>query len=243
MKKFIGFMVMVSVVVSLCCLWAVQAEAAPIPGLYDTGVNSSNALLSAGATDPHYMLTQSVDPSFPGPNAIVVGPATAGNPTAGYPFTPNGPWMDNASNSQWIAPQEYVYTGVPTGNGMSAGAYTYTTTFNLAGLNPATAVITGEWAADDEGLNILINGNSTGLTYNAEAYGSFQSFTISSGFVSGVNTLAFEVGNIALGPTGLQVDNLSGTASPVREPVSLLLFGAGLVGMAVIGRRNERRAT
>ena len=80
-------------------------------------------------------------------------------------------------------------------------------------------------------------GSATGLTYPAEAYGAFQSFTISSGFVAGVNTLAFEVLNDEDGPTGLQVDNLSGTANPVSEPVSLLLFGAGLWGMAVIGRR------
>jgi hypothetical protein len=225
---------MLSVMVSLCCLWAVQAEAAPIPGLYDTGVISGTTLSSPGASDLHYTLTQSADPSFLGPNAIVVGPAT-GDPNVGYPFAPNGPWMDNTSTSQWIAPQEFVFTN----GGNSQGVYTYTTTFSLTGFNPATAVITGEWAADDEGIDILINGTSTGLTYPAEAYGSFQSFTISSGFVPGMNTLAFEVGNIALGPTGLQVDDLSGTASPVPEPVSLLFFGAGVVGMAVIGRRKQ----
>ena len=109
-------------------------------------------------------------------------------------------------------------------------------------MNPATAVITGEWAADDAGAAILVNGNPTGLTYSAPAYGAFQSFTISSGFVAGVNTLAFEVQNI-VGPTGLQVDDLSGTANPVSEPVSLLLFGAGLVGMAVIGRTNRKEET
>ena len=85
MKKVVAFKVMLSVVVSLCCFWAVQAEAAPIPGLYDTGVDNSNALLSPGAIDPHYTLV-SPDPRFRGPDAIVVGPATAGNPTAGYPF-------------------------------------------------------------------------------------------------------------------------------------------------------------
>jgi hypothetical protein len=230
---------MLLVMVSLCCLWAVQAEAAPIPGLYDTGVDDSNALLSAGAIDLHYTLTQSADTRFPGPDAIVVGPAT-GDPNIGYPFAPNGPWIDNTPNSQWIAPQEYVFTGFSTGTQMSAGDYTYTTTFNLAGLNPATAVITGEWAADDAGAAILINGNPTGVTYPAEAYGAFQSFTISSGFVPGVNTLAFEVLNDEDGPTGLQVDDLSGTASPVPEPVSLLFLGAGLVGMAVIKRKNTK---
>ena len=119
------------------------------------------------------------------------GRQAAGNPTAGYPF--GGPWIDNTSNSQWIAPQEYVYVG---GGGSFPGDYTYTISFNLTGLNPATAVITGEWAADDAGPLFSSMGTLRAPTYSAPAYGAFQSFTISSGFVAGVNTLAFEVQNI-----------------------------------------------
>lgn len=220
--------VMLSVVVSLCCLWAVQAEAVPIPGLYDTGVDSSNALLPDGAIDPHYTLTLSSDPLHSGPAAFVVN-SSSGDPI----FT--GPWLADGPNSKWIAPQ--ANQSFATG-GDPAGLYTYQTTFDLTGLNPATAVIMGEWTADNEGVNILINGISTGITTPTDAFTGFTPFTISSGFQNGINTLDFEVENDG-NATGLRVE-LSGTASPVSEPVSLLLFGAGLMGMAVIGRKNRK---
>jgi hypothetical protein len=34
--------------------------------------------------------------------------------------------------------------------------FDYQTTFNLTGLNPATAAISGQWSTGDQGLNILI---------------------------------------------------------------------------------------
>ena len=39
-------------------------------------------------------------------------------------------------------------------------------------------------------------------------------------------------------PAYLALDDVS--VAPVPEPVSLFLFGAGLVGMAVIGRKNRK---
>ena len=102
-------------------------------------------------------------------------------------------------------------------------------------------MITGEFAASDNAV-IFLNGASTGVTTPADGFGSFTSFTISSGFVPGVNTLEFQVTNTVSEESGpsLQVNDLSGTATPIPEPVSLLLFGAGLVGMAVIGRKNRK---
>ena len=87
MKTSVGLMVVVSVVVSLFFLWAVQAEAASIPGLYDTGVDSSNALLPVPSLDPHYTLTQSADPAFPAPRGtIVILPIDS--PRVGSPILP-----------------------------------------------------------------------------------------------------------------------------------------------------------
>ena len=228
MKKVVGFMVMVSVMVSLCCLWAVQAEAAAIPGLYDTGVDSSNALLPAPSLDPHYTLTQSADPGFPAPRGTIVYV-----PSSFAFYT----WVSNTSSSQWIGLQSDANTYSP-------GLYDYDITFDLTGLNPATAVITGEFAADNN-ATIFLNGVSTGVTTPTVGFQSFTSFTISSGFISGVNTLEFQVDNLidpveTNSPTGLQVNDLSGTANAVSEPVSLLLFGAGLVGMAAVGRKIKK---
>ncbi|MGD0233892.1 MAG: PEP-CTERM sorting domain-containing protein [Syntrophorhabdales bacterium] len=217
--------VMLSVVVSLCCLWAVQAEAVPIPGLFNTGVDNSNALLPDGTIDPHYTLTAA--PGFTVPRGTVVY-----NPSS-YTFYN---WVANTANSQWIGLQS-------TARYYSAGLYDYDITFDLTGLNPATAVITGEFAADNNAV-IYLNGTSTGATTPTLGFSSFTPFTISSGFVSGVNTLKFQVTNLADvatfgGPTGLQVQ-LSGTANSVPEPLSLLFLGAGVAGMAVIGRKKQK---
>jgi len=171
--------------------------------LFNTGVSNSSALLPGGATDPHYALIKSADPSFPGPAAIVV------NPTGGYPIPP---WMSDGPLSEWIALSANEDT-IDT-----SGLYVYRTTFNLTGLYPGTAVITGKWSTDNNGVDILINGVSTGITHPDGDSSGFTSFTISKGFVSGLNTLDFEVNNGPTGgsanPTGLRVE-LSGTAVPV----------------------------
>ena len=71
--------------------------------------------------------------------------------------------------------------------------------------------ITGQWECDSEGVDILINGLSTGNTIptSPPPYGSFHPFTINSGFVSGTNTLTFKVrrgpGAPTL-PTGLRAE-------------------------------------
>src|SRR4029453_12437095 len=76
------------------------APAAPIPGLFNTGVNTNGALLSGGVIDPHYKLVQSSDGSAPGPNVFVVND--------GYPIPP---WLVNGPVSKWIAPIAAQGTG------------------------------------------------------------------------------------------------------------------------------------
>src|SRR5439155_14931059 len=51
----------------------------------------------------------------------------------------------------------------------AVGTYTYRTTFDLTGLNPATAILTGQFASDN-GAIIKLNGVTVGpsnSTYNA----------------------------------------------------------------------------
>jgi hypothetical protein len=225
MKKLVGFKIMLSVLVSLFCLWAVQAEAASIPGVYSTGVDNSNALVAYGGVDPHYTLTTSADPGFLAPRGTVV------NFPSSYTFYN---WVPNTASSQWIGLQSQA-------NYYSSGLYAYDITFDLTGLNPATAVIAGRFAADNNAV-IYLNGANTGITTPTLGFSSFTPFTISSGFLPGLNTLEFQVTNYADvatfgGPTGLQVQFAGGTADPVPEPASLLLFGFGLVGIAGIRRK------
>jgi subtilisin family serine protease len=164
--------------------------------VYNTGVNSPGVLAADASLDPHYTIIASADSAYPGPNAYVV----LSN------VFPIGPWLSDGPNSKWIAPRS------DAGNGNAAGNYTYKTTFDLTGLNPATAVLSGQFAADNSAI-ILLNGAQVGSA--SPGFGSFTPFTISTGFISGVNTLDFVVNNApfsGINPTGLRVE-VSGTVS------------------------------
>lgn len=138
----------------------------------------------------------------------------------GYPI---GPWVANSATSMWIAPTLNTYAGYE---------YIYTTTFNLTGYDAGTASITAYITADDE-VTVKLNGAQVGVITGLS---SLHELLINSGFVSGVNTLTFDVINSGGGPTGLRVD-MTGTASPVPVPGALLLFGPGLAGLGLLRRR------
>src|SRR5687767_610867 len=181
--------------------------AAPIPGLFNTGVGTTGALLTGGSVDPHYRLIQSADASAPGPNSIVMNEGWPIAPTAG------GPWLANGPSSKWISP----LASQATGN--AAGDYRYRIVFDLTGLEPSTAVITGRWTSDNAGAGIFLNGAATGITYDGN-FGAFSpTFTINSGFIEGTNTLDFVVNNAGttVNPTGLRVE-VSGTADSQPPP-------------------------
>ncbi len=182
--------------------------------VFGTGLTTGGAALAAdGSTDTHYSLISSPDPAYPGPAAKVVTAASA----------PIPPWVAQGPNSKWIGPR------TDPNNLNQPGAYTYRTTFDLTGLNPATAVLSGQVASDDE---VLIKLNGATVVSTITGYSTLTAFTISSGFVSGVNTLDFVVTNWPLpspsqppNPTGLRV-NISGSAVPTGFGIAL--FGTGV---------------
>lgn len=205
-------------IASMALALASAAQAGTI-AIFNTGVDGTGTPLANGTIgDPHYVLT-----SVPGGTTDT----QILNSVGWYPIPP---WLGDDAISSWIGPNnDSDADGV-------VGAFVYQTTFDLTGFDPSTASLAGQWSVDNEGTDILLNGASTGNT--AGGFESWSAFSIGSGFIAGVNTLDFLVYNGG-GPTGLRVE-LSGTAtdpSQVPEPTSLLLFGAGFAGLAVVRRR------
>jgi hypothetical protein len=223
------------------------ALATPIPTLFSTGVDDTSAVLGGGSTDPHYTLI-SGPTSFSGttPPSPLIYPLS---PVVSSPINPS--WALNNTVSQWISPiadANPLTFQYPESNTLP---YTYRTTFDLTGFIPTSVVITGMWMSDNQGVDILLNGVSTGISHfpadGNPALNTFQewsNFTISSGFVPGMNTLAFEVLNFDIpgtfgNPSGLRVE-LSGDATAIPEPSTMLLLATGLVGLAGFRRKFRR---
>jgi hypothetical protein len=98
-----------------------------------------------------------------------------------------------------------------TYGGNASGNYTYETSFNLTNQDLSRVFISGAWATDNTGLDILVNGTSTGIT--CPGFGSLTPFTLSAtnGVTNGPIILDFLMNNApgtpdVPGPTGLRVD-------------------------------------
>ena len=175
-----------------------------------------------------------------GAYSITSFPAGASNTVATVPngAFPIPPWFENTATSSWIAPNT-AQTVSP------AGDYTYSTTFDLTGLVASTAQISGNWAGDNSGVSILLNGSSTGITANAGSvnFSGFTGFSIANtaNFVSGVNTLAFTINNFdgpGSNPTGFRAQ-LMGTADATAVPEPADMMGTAIAfGSVVLLKRN-----
>jgi hypothetical protein len=173
-----------------------------------------------------------LDPNYTVVGGLVLTPSAAAiaDPTV-WPLGPGGPWNEDPGNSAWITTNEPVDP---------VGDYTYETTFDLTGFDPTTASISGEWLTDNTGT-LYLNGVNTGFT--SSSFQTWSLFDLTSGFISGVNTLDFVVNNADCGgcdnPEGLRVGDLETNATPVPEPASLFLVSSGLLA-AFRSRRGRR---
>ena len=194
-----------TVVGVLSLLLPLAMAGAPIPKLFNTGVDDAGALLADSVMDSHYFITLSPDASYPGPASFTLQP--------GFPV---GPWISEGPSSRWIAPQPNQAAG------NAGGTYTYATTFDLTGLDPASAQISGRLATDDSLVGVRLNGTPlTGIT--SAGFTTFSSFTIpvGSSFIVGTNTLEFDVNNGGPNPTGFRVE-MSGRANGANEAPTVI---------------------
>jgi hypothetical protein len=153
---------------------------------------------------------------------------------------------DNA-RLDWIA-------DTPSGSHGGVGNWTFFVfrqTFDLTGYDAATARLTIRWAADDSGEigadrgswipAYSLNGGSfvnyPGSTpeHRIPTYSYCDWFTVSSGFVAGLNTIDFYVeGNGQTDGFGLQVQSFTADV-PAPAGIALLLPGC------MLGSRRRRR--
>jgi hypothetical protein len=211
--------------VALLCLGPATGpvRADIITTLFSTGVDNTGAVIPTGTLDPHYTYGPGLRPFAQGGNGFG--------------------WIPNTSASKWVnsAPGGFP-PPLPT---PVVRIFNYTTTFDLSGLDPTTARITGDVAADDS-VTILLNGiPKYSNPYNGfnDPWASFASFMIDTGFIPGVNTLTFAVTH-ADGPEGLQA-RVVGTANvaTVPEPSTLVLISiGGLIGLGTAWRRKRAAA-
>jgi hypothetical protein len=134
---------------------------------------------------------------------------------------PIPPWLGDSPDSAWLLPR---VTEVPTSPPTPITRFTYSTSFDTFGVDPSTVWITGRWATDNAGLDILLNGLSTGLSNTAQP-STWTPFAIASGVVNGSNTLDFVVANDSAA-TGLRVE-LAATGDPCVSYPTYASFPAG----------------
>jgi hypothetical protein len=175
-----------------------------------------------------------------GSYSVTSGGSTAIVPNGAFPI---GPWFANDATSSWIG----TTSAAP-------GDYTYSTTFDLAGLNAGTASIAGNWAGDNSGVSILLNGFATGITADAGSvnFGGFTGFTIGStaNFVAGLNTLSFTINNAddPLNPgnnaTGLRVamtGNADTATTSVPEPSDFVGTAFAFGSVVLLKRKMTKK--
>jgi hypothetical protein len=206
------------------CIVAVSlsnaSRAVPI-SIFNTGTNGSNGSWgSPNVSDIHY---------------TVIAPTVFTPVTVDDAFYPFPIWLANTygtPGSQWIGPAGPNAVG-------PVAAFIYRTTFNIpANAILSTASITGDWATDDGGTDIKINGGSTSQT--SPFNNSLTPFSVNSGFVIGTNTLDFLLTNNGGGPTGLRIEHIAGSVQVIPEPTTVAFACVGLMIGGCLCRRGRR---
>ena len=153
---------------------------AAISTLFNSGTGATGALLPPGQSDPHF-------------TNVATG-------LAAVAMTPHPAWVGADGASQWIG-----FTGSGVDN-VSAGQFTYRTTFDLSGYDATTADVKFFTAVDNSLDNVLVNGVSRGVA--TAGFGSMLGpLAIVGPFNAGANTIDFVWTNAGPGanPGGLRI--------------------------------------
>jgi hypothetical protein len=148
---------------------------------------------------------------------------------------PNALYLPNDGSSAWIS--------LP-GSSFPNTTKQFDVTFTLT--QATDAILSGSWATDNNGVDILINGHSTGISLlqsdpsDQTPFKSLHSFATtladSAFFQIGLNTLSFQVSNLG-DPGAFRAAGLSVTATPI--PPSILMFLTALGGMGFVAYRRR----
>jgi hypothetical protein len=151
--------------------------------VWNTGVDGNAAQLAPDALDPHWQL--------------VAGPGVT---TSRAPFVVTDqhrpPPGLPARFGQYFVTPDSMWIGQDAAGSADAGApYMYGLPLDLTGFDPASVTISGAWGVDNDGA-ITLNGQvPTGTgTFSltgavSDNYSVEHAFTITGGFVAGMNTL------------------------------------------------------
>lgn len=158
-------------------------------GASNTGIGGDGNPLPLGAPDPRWLVTL--------PSGATITPVAYTDP-AYLPNSPESSWLSLSSDTDRIDP---------------VGVYVWRTTIVIPpDINPARLTIKGRWSSDNQGLDIRVNGVSTGHSHDdLFAYTQWSEFTLTGPFRTGVNTIEFVVFNspelgFPRNPTSLRVE-------------------------------------
>jgi hypothetical protein len=187
---------------------SIASNTQPI-GIYSTGLdNQFNPLPPGTSGDPHYTIISAPSGTQPTPfPAYVTNTNGCPIPTA---------WLADNTTSQWVSVQSNYTCSAQD----PVGDYDYRTTFELTGLDPESALLTFQFIADNQLLDVRVNGTSLGITFPVPPNFTTWSgpYVISNNFVTGTNALDFIVYNSPPNggnPSGLRVQ-ISGTATALQ---------------------------